>query len=183
MATDAVPNFDLLPLTAADIADLRSDHAGEAGAVMIYAGILAVSKDPELRRFAEQHQQTEVRHLAFFDEWLPSRRRSRLLPVWRSAGWMLGAVAALWGRKCVFRTIAAVETFVDGHYAEQIASMGDRKELAALVNVLQSFRDDELEHRDDAAQRAHLLETRVDGLWPKIIDAGSVVGVSIARRL
>jgi len=31
------------------IADLRSDHAGEMGAVMIYRGILAVSRDAGVR--------------------------------------------------------------------------------------------------------------------------------------
>ena len=34
------------------IGDLRSDHAGETGAVAIYLGILAVSRDPAVRQFA-----------------------------------------------------------------------------------------------------------------------------------
>ncbi len=180
MAIHDVPKFGLLPLTAHDIADLRSDHAGEAGAVMIYAGILAISRDPEVRQFAREHQETERRHLAFFDAWLPAARRSKLLPVWKSAGWILGAFAALWGKNSVFRTIAAVETFVDRHYAEQIDSMQARPGLEDLVEVLRRFRDDELHHRDDAAERAN--DDR-GGLWPRIIGAGSVVGVSIARRI
>ncbi len=32
--------------------DIRSDHAGETGAVMIYRGILAASRDPAVREFA-----------------------------------------------------------------------------------------------------------------------------------
>ena len=44
--------------------DLRSDHAGEAGAVAIYRGILAVSRCPQVREFAQRHMQTEQRHLA-----------------------------------------------------------------------------------------------------------------------
>ncbi len=34
------------------IGDIRSDHAGETGAVAIYLGILSVSRDPHLRHFA-----------------------------------------------------------------------------------------------------------------------------------
>jgi len=32
--------------------DVRSDHAGETGAVFIYRGILSMSGDQDLRRFA-----------------------------------------------------------------------------------------------------------------------------------
>ena len=40
-------------------AELRSDHAGETGAVAIYRGILAITRNPELRTFAEHHLATE----------------------------------------------------------------------------------------------------------------------------
>ncbi len=46
------------------IGDLRSDHAGETGAVAIYLGILAVSHNPQIRQFAREHQATEREHLA-----------------------------------------------------------------------------------------------------------------------
>ena len=40
-----IPNF-IIP-------DLRTDHAGETGAVFIYKGILLVSKDKEIIKFAK----------------------------------------------------------------------------------------------------------------------------------
>ena len=46
------------PLPAALLADLRTDHAGESGAVMIYRGILAVTRDAGLRHFAQAHLAT-----------------------------------------------------------------------------------------------------------------------------
>ena len=52
--TIAVP-MDLMP-------ELRTDHAGETGAVWIYRGVLAVSRDPALRAFAQRHLATERRH-------------------------------------------------------------------------------------------------------------------------
>jgi len=44
------------------IGDLRSDHAGETGAVAIYLGILAVSPDPAVRHCALTHLATEREH-------------------------------------------------------------------------------------------------------------------------
>ena len=49
--------------------ELRSDHAGETGAVYIYKGIQAVAQwrgDLELMAFAKAHGATEADHLA---EW------------------------------------------------------------------------------------------------------------------
>ena len=34
---------------------LRSDHAGEVGAVYIYKGILSIAKDPALVEFSKRH--------------------------------------------------------------------------------------------------------------------------------
>jgi demethoxyubiquinone hydroxylase (CLK1/Coq7/Cat5 family) len=65
------------------VGDLRSDHAGETGAVAIYIGILAVSRDLEIRHFATAHLATEREHLAHFEALLPAGQRSALLPLWR----------------------------------------------------------------------------------------------------
>ena len=83
-----IAEADLLPATL--IADLRTDHAGESGAVMIYRGILAASRDDGVRRFATSHLATEEGHLAEIEPLLTPRQRSRLLPLWRIAGWIIG---------------------------------------------------------------------------------------------
>jgi len=172
-----------LPLGPEDVRDLRSDHAGEAGAVQIYRGILAVSRDETVRAFAREHMETERRHLAFFEAWLTPGARSHALPVWKTAGWVLGATAALFGRETVFRTIDAVETFVDDHYRAQIEVMGKDDELADLVAVLEGFRQDEVSHRDDAAARATTKKGRVARAWDRVIALGSELGVAVARRI
>ena len=43
--------------------ELRSDHAGETGAVWIYKGVLAARPQQSLRQFCERHLQTEEQHL------------------------------------------------------------------------------------------------------------------------
>ena len=99
---------------------IRSDHAGETGAVWIYRAMLLWSRDPQLRPMLEEHAEQEQQHLAAFNDLLPWRFRSRLLPAWRLSGWLVGTVAAAGGRRWILATIAAVERFVDRHYQEQI---------------------------------------------------------------
>jgi demethoxyubiquinone hydroxylase (CLK1/Coq7/Cat5 family) len=168
--------------------DLRSDHAGETGAVQIYRGILAVSRDPAVRAFAEHHLVTEQRHLAVIEALVPAVPRSRLLPLWRPAGWVTGALPALLGPGAVYATIAAVETFVDRHYAEQLeaidAVLADRPdpELAALRDTLATCRDDELRHRDEALA-AGPARGAVARAWGGLVGAGSAAAVALARRV
>lgn len=119
--------------------EMRSNHAGETGAVNIYAGAkwalevrrranssLFPFKDYERSAldFASHHQETEAEHLLAFDQILdqrPSQRQiSMLLPAWRVAGFTLGAVSTLWCTRGIYVTTDAVETFVEKHYMSQI---------------------------------------------------------------
>jgi len=180
----------LLPATL--IAELRTDHAGESGAVMIYRGILAITRDADVRHFAQAHLATEARHLAEIGPLLAPRHRSRLLPLWRIAGWLTGALPAWAGPRAVYATIEAVETFVDEHYAEQIASI-DRHDpghsalsLQALRALLQACRGDEIAHRDEAATLFALSgkpRTLALRMWVGSVGAGSRVAVKICRRV
>jgi ubiquinone biosynthesis monooxygenase Coq7 len=179
-------------LPARLMADLRTDHAGETGAVMIYRGILATARDATVRRFAQQHLATEATHLAAIEQLLPPRQRSRLLPLWRAAGWLTGALPACVGPRAVYATIEAVETFVDHHYTEQIDAIDrldparDQAALQGLRAQLQSFRADEIDHRDDAAARlrGHAAPpSRVLRSWIWAVGAGSRGAVKICRRI
>ena len=88
---------DILPDDV--FADLRTDHAGEVGAVCIYQGVLKFARDPVLRDFAEHHLATEQKHLRLISGWLPAAQYSRLLSLWRLAGFLTGALPALFGSK------------------------------------------------------------------------------------
>ncbi len=179
-------------LPGALVADLRTDHAGETGAVRIYRGILAVSRDPAVRAFAARHLETESDHLERIEAVLPASHRSRLLPAWRAAGWLTGALPAMFGARAVHATIEAVETFVDRHYAEQLARIdavdpgGADARLQALRALLEACRRDEVEHRDEAAA-AFAGAGRAAGPllrgWTRIVGAGSVAAVAVCRRI
>jgi ubiquinone biosynthesis monooxygenase Coq7 len=183
MSQHNVPDYTDLPLTAEDIRDLRSDHAGEHGAVAIYRGMLAVSRDPALRRFSQEHIAKEQEHLAFFDIWLPDSGKSRLLPLWYAAGWCLGASSALFGGAAGYTTVEAVETFVEHHYNEQIQRMQHRPALAPLVSILREFCADEVHHKNDAAARGSAAPSLMGRAWSMVVGSTSAIGVFVARRV
>ena len=171
-----------VPLPAALAADLRTDHAGETGAVWMYRGVLGVARDSALRDFALRHRATEQGHLRRIEAWLPPSARSRLLPVWRVAGWLTGALPALVGPRAVYATIEAVERFVDQHYAEQIARLQAQPTWAALRQTLAACRADELAHRDEAAaaQGGQAAGWLLRG-WAALVHAGSRAAVAVCR--
>ena len=173
---------DILP--AEVFADLRTDHAGEVGAVFIYQGVLQFARDPMLRAFANHHLVTEQKHLLLIAGWLPKAEYSRLLPLWRLAGFLTGALPALFGSKAVYATIEAVETFVNQHYEDQIRALESKPELSDLRQTLLDCQADEVAHRDEAA--AALGSTRpnlVLRVWCAMVGTGSKAAVSLIRHI
>ncbi len=176
-------------LSPAMVRELRSDHAGETGAVYIYRGVIAVAGrrgDTELLGFAARHAATEAEHLRLVEAWLPPRQRSRLLGPWKLAGWLTGALPALAGRRAVYATIAAVERFVDGHYQQQIERMHREGGPPELLALLQRCQADERHHRDEAAQAAALAGLPAPWwlrIWCALVGAGSAIAVTLARRI
>lgn len=159
--------------------EMRSNHAGELGAVWIYRGVLAITRDPTLRAFAEDHGRTEQAHLAFFEAGLPTEGRTRLAPLWRLMGFTLGALPALLGPSAVYQTIAAVEAFVDRHYGDQLTALSGAARFEALAGVLAAFRADECAHRDEAQAKTSGAVSR---LWRTVVFQGSALGAALAKR-
>jgi len=163
-------------------AELRSDHAGETGAVAIYDGILKITRDPELISFALDHRETEAQHLVLIEQWVPIAGRSRLILAWRMAGVATGFLPALFGRQAVYATIDAVETFVDLHYSGQINRLATCEYRADLNSTLVRCRDDEIEHRNQARERATEPVGLFLNAWCWLVGIGSAGAVALARR-
>jgi ubiquinone biosynthesis monooxygenase Coq7 len=166
------------------IADLRTDHAGETGAVWIYRGILQVTRDERLRSFAQRHIETEKRHLQAIESWLPRADHSRLLPIWCVLGLLTGAIPALLSPHAVYATIQAVETFVDRHYERQVRHLESLPDLHDLRQALLACQQDEVSHRDEAAAA---LSTNAPGIflktWCELIGIGSRAAVAVCRHV
>ena len=133
---------------------LRVDHAGELGAVAIYQGqravFAALDRPPPLAAELEDMAAHEAVHLAAFDRLLSERgvRPTVLTPLWRLAGFALGAGTALMGEKAAHACTEAVESVIEQHYADQIDELQAREPV--LAQELSGYRDDELSHRDQA---------------------------------
>jgi 3-demethoxyubiquinol 3-hydroxylase len=172
------------PLPDWVLAHLRTDQAGEVGAVCIYRGVLRLARDPALRAFAERHLATEEQHLQTVNAWLPEAHRSRLLPLWRVAGFLTGALPALLGPKAVYATIEAVETFVDRHYNEQVQAFSSHATLASLRQALQNCQADEVAHRDEAAAaRQATPKGLLMRAWCAVVGSGSRAAVAVCRHV
>jgi len=162
---------------------IRVDHAGEYGAVRIYEGQLAVFGDSEsetaqaIRKMAEQEQA----HLAAFDKLINERRvrPTALEPVWRVAGFALGAATALMGEKAAMACTAAVEDVIDEHYAQQIERLdGD----PSLKQAVEKFRADEIAHKNEALEHG-AEEAPGYKLLSKTIKAGCRLAIKLSERL
>ncbi len=165
---------------------LRVDHAGELGAVHIYRGQAAVfSRARGGERMAAdmaEHQADEQVHLSAFDAILTREgvRPTAFTPLWRLAGFALGAGTALLGEKAAHACTEAVESVIEEHYAGQIAEVSAREpELAA---ELARFRDDELAHRDHAVAEG-AREAPGYALLSAVITAGCRAAIKVSEKL
>ncbi len=131
-------------------AAIRVDHAGEFGALRIYEGQLSVLRRHASAQTIQQMANQEARHFTVFDAMVKDRgvRPTALEPLWRIAGFALGAATAMLGEKAAMACTVAVEDVIDAHYRKQIESMPERE--SELRRALIEFRADELDHRDVA---------------------------------
>jgi ubiquinone biosynthesis monooxygenase Coq7 len=161
---------------------VRVDHAGEYGAKRIYQGQLAVlgrgGKGDLLRHMQAQEQV----HLDTFAGLIADRRvrPTALLPLWHVAGFALGAVTAALGERAAMACTVAVEEAIDEHYATQAASLGEDE--AALRHTIETFRAEELEHRDIGLDNEAELAPGYR-LMHRIIKAGCKVAIAVSERV
>jgi ubiquinone biosynthesis monooxygenase Coq7 len=161
---------------------LRVDHAGEYGAARIYAGQLAVLHRSEAAPVLREMQSQEQQHLDRFTD-LIVRRRIRptaVLPLWRLAGFTLGAATAALGERAAMACTVAVEEAIDAHYADQIATLDDSE--SELRDTLTRFRDDELQHRT-IALRHGAEQAPGYRLLSAAIKAGCKIAIRISERI
>ncbi len=165
---------------------LRVDHAGELAAVQIYRGQAAVlgraaATAASAAEVEEMGAQESV-HLQAFDQLLLERgvRPSLLSPLWRAAGFALGAATALAGERAAHACTEAVETVIEQHYAGQIEELEERDpELAAQ---LCGYRQDELDHRDRAIDQG-AREAPGYELLTAVIRAGCRAAIRAAQKV
>lgn len=201
--------------------EMRSNHAGETGAVRIYEGALIALDlrralrlplysnglrgdryEEDLREFAECHKRSEQGHLDLLEDVLDEGERSVMLPAWRAAGTGLGFVSAFFCPRGMYLTTEAVETFVEEHYGHQIRRLSGvvaggnmtsndgecgLKATEELLRMLRHCCEDEVEHKDEARERAAEGPLPwfqwVDDSWQFLVGAGSGLAAGIAKKM
>ena len=166
---------------------IRVDHAGEYGAVRIYAGQRAVfDRHPEKARISAQlkhMEEDEQHHLDAFDDHIRSgRARPTLLaPFWNLAGFALGAGTALMSDEAAHTCTEAVETVIEGHYGRQVEElrlMGEN----ALADQFAQFQAEEVAHKDLAVEEGAKNAFGYPVL-SAIIKAGCYTAIEITERV
>ena len=162
---------------------VRVDHAGEFGAVRIYAGQRAVlgENHPKAGLFRHMHEQEKV-HLAKFDEIINERgvRPTLMAPLWDVAGFALGATTALMGEKAAMACTQAVEEVIDEHYESQRVKL--KGQDPELEDVIETFQAEEVEHKRIAEE--HGAEEAVG--YPVLsatIKAGCRAAIWLSKRV
>ncbi|MBM3568814.1 MAG: demethoxyubiquinone hydroxylase family protein, partial [Alphaproteobacteria bacterium] len=103
-----------------------------------------------------------------------------LEPVWRAAGWALGAATAALGEKAAMACTVAVEAVIDRHYAEQLARLpaGESK----LRKRIARFRAEEIAHGKTALD--HGAEAAPGyGVLSAAIGAASRLAIALSTRI
>jgi ubiquinone biosynthesis monooxygenase Coq7 len=136
---------------------LKVNHAGETGAIKIYAAQIAVARwrFPHIVPALTQMLDDEVRHCRLFRDAMPARtaRPCRIMSLWSLGGYVLGAMTALFGERMIWICTEAVESTVHRHLEQQLLFVASRdKPLHALILSIQ---DEELAHLAEARQRQY----------------------------
>lgn len=160
---------------------IKVNHAGEHGAVNIYAGQIAAIKRrlPALATELAEFQAHEERHRAIFAQELQRRqlRRCRSFYLCGIGGYMLGLISGLMGSQAIAITTVAVERVVLRHIQHQLRSIGDTDpDASAAISAILS---EELHHHDQSAShitrpgRLHrMMGQMVSGVTESVIWIG-----------
>ena len=161
---------------------IRVDHAGEYGALRIYAGQLAVMKPSPQRKMVEHMLEQEKKHFQHFETLMRERgvRHTALMPLWKIAGFTLGAATALMGTKAAFACTIAVESTIEQHYREQKNRLGEKE--TALAETLETFRAEEVEHHDTSIAQGG-QHTPLYPALSALIKRGSKLAIWLSTRV
>jgi ubiquinone biosynthesis monooxygenase Coq7 len=145
---------------------LKVNHAGENGAVNIYAGQLVFARltAPGMMEELREFRMHEESHRDVFASELRRRgvRPCRSFILCGIGGYMLGLLTGLCGRVAIAATTVAVERVVLVHLREQLQTLEGRDaEASAAISRIVA---DEQEHYDKSA-----LHAAQGKFWPAVI--------------
>jgi ubiquinone biosynthesis monooxygenase Coq7 len=145
---------------------LKVNHAGEHGAICIYAAQIHVARltAPALVAELVEFRSHERKHRSIFLAELQRRGRRRCRSYWLcgTGGYILGLITALCGRSAIAATTAAVEKVVLRHLQQQLVTLGASDPPATVA--ISAIVAEEQHHHD----RSEVL-ARTGRFWPIVI--------------
>lgn len=185
--------------------EMRSNWAGETGAVGIYRGCLAAfprhvgSSDHrdnvarDLKAFVSEHVAAEEAHLAAMSVVVNEPSERSWMPAY-TFGWCLGYLStAFRGARGMYMTTHAVESFVEEHYGHQIirlerelhsGSCAPAEAYVELLALLRAACADEVIHKEHALHNIQALGGSIataDRIHFAVVYWGSRAGAAVAR--
>ena len=131
---------------------LKVNHAGELGAIRIYASQIMVARwtAPDVVSKLTELFDHETEHEKMFRSAMPERmaRPCRMLFLWSWGGAALGFLTALLGRKMIWICTEAVESAVHQHLSDQLLFLKERDKV--LHELIASIQEEELSHLEYA---------------------------------
>jgi 3-demethoxyubiquinol 3-hydroxylase len=145
---------------------LKVNHAGEHGAVNIYAGQIFAARLTARQMVAEltEFQSHEIKHRAIFLAELQRRGKPRCKSYFLCGlgGYVLGLITGLLGQQAIAATTVAVESVVLKHLTQQLESLRGIDNPAYIA--IESIVIEEREHHDKSA--SHMQAGR---FWPIVL--------------
>ncbi len=162
---------------------IRSNHAGEYGAVWIYLGVKSVFWNKKIQNKSKEYHQTEKNHLIVMSHILPKKNYSQLFALWRILGFGLGFFSALLGYRFFCVTIQSVETFIEKHYKEEIDLLYKNSISFELLRVLEKCCEEEVEHQNKEKLFKGIENNNIfEKFWLNLIGSGSSFAVNISKQ-
>jgi len=171
---------------------IRVNQAGEHGATRIYKGQIDAleGSDSDTQSSLEHMLAQEQHHYETFNRLLSEFRvrPSLLSPAWHIGGYLLGYVSGMLGKEAAMACTVGVETVIGEHYNDQMRQLMEAtahmehtpQEIVQLIDVIQQFRDEELEHLDHAIEK-DAEKMQFYDYFQKIIQTTTKIAVKIAK--
>lgn len=163
---------------------LKVNHAGEQGAVYIYAGQVPVSRMRAKTLVAEltEFKAHEENHRSIFAAELDRRALRRCRTYWACAvgGYALGVLSGLLGEKAIATTTVAVERVVIRHLHQQLSDLGDSDPAATFA--ISTILEEEQYHHDQSARRIE-APRQVDRVVGVVVSAATEAVIWIGMRV
>ena len=166
---------------------IRVDHAGEHGATSIYKGtldVLSLLGDKKTIPIIEEMAEGEKKHVREFNRLIKERsiRPTAFLPIWKLAGYSLGALSAVYGKNAIMACTEAVEEVIDKHYSEQIEELDKSGQEESLLNSLKEFHADEVEHEMIAKKELDETSTALN-IFKNLIKIGCKGAIKVSEKI